>query len=1151
MDHNLEKPNKVWKEIRLFISSTFRDMHAERDFLVRFVFPKIREELLKRRIYFVDVDLRWGITAEDNIVGACRSIIDECKPLFLGILGDRYGWTPEQSENSISVTEDEIEYAIKISDEDRYQRLYFLFRDEETTLSMREAIPGEFRELPGSKQAQKLAELKKRIKDAGYKVETYKAVWDDQSKSLTNLNNFGELVYNYIYSYIEEVFGPESFANPSTVEEDDALSDLFISQQSRFFITEGLEASIEKINQLALCNFTNNLILISGQRGIGKTSFLCNFIERLRTSNEVRVIPHFVGVTARSSDLDGTLRRLCQLLARESIIRETLPYELDRLILYFQRLLVSLPKDRHYILVIDALNQLQPTNGAHELRWLPQSIPANVTIILSSTPHPIVETIRARWPQLQEIELKGLNKDASRVIIDHFLSRYQKHLSESQINCLIDKKGAHIPLYLITILDELRIFGYYEGLVEFIESLPHDTVNLIEWIVNTRIANAKEFIDSSGVCISEFLVRRYLSYIYISQTGLSEIELAELLDKDTVYGNTAALTRQLRNFLTLQGEFLTFYHDDIRTAVYNSFIQGENLSRFHEELALYFNNQADPDGNNSWKSETVRHFQQLLYHRLHAGDRQAMVSLIDSLFFEAYVKIGTLVLLMRELQAVATFLAEDTEVEHWEAMLRCARIFSDIAKSLNLTNFYEPHILEYAIAEGRDDDVATIMAASEHGTQAAVLRCSAHTLYSAMGRYEKAQDFENSYPESLDKKNCSLPTMVIYAAINNSGTKNEEDISGEKPNDQTNANNLEQEYTDKNIKKLKPRLTIPLWQLFSLNAMGEYSFAYGLSVGLITFLGALYLAAPLYDQLDNIKLMTAAHPVLKFISVKVATLVFGIPVIGSVYLINRILYRVFVKALSRHAKAQMLSMLSGINDLSIDKQLIPLMNLIRYTRLLRQAKIDEKHWDYQTAANFLSNAVSLYAKLGQTENAGLLTACIINCGKTYRIFLSKSITGLSSDIINEVMYNMLKYKKIVLYSKELFDFVLVDIYQYAPPAPILLEILSVQKRDDERHINAKLQQVNRSLLTSCILRSLMIKTQLRWYDLLNKHIDYYQRSRSMREWIFRWRKAINKHDFVVEPIRYSFLELLINAPLLPLFLLAYCFAFYLEPIAKC
>jgi len=50
--------SSTWKTVRVFISSTFRDMQAERDHLVRFVFPKLRQELLQRRIHLVDFDLR-------------------------------------------------------------------------------------------------------------------------------------------------------------------------------------------------------------------------------------------------------------------------------------------------------------------------------------------------------------------------------------------------------------------------------------------------------------------------------------------------------------------------------------------------------------------------------------------------------------------------------------------------------------------------------------------------------------------------------------------------------------------------------------------------------------------------------------------------------------------------------------------------------------------------------------------------------------------------------------------------------------------------------------------------------------------------------------------------------------------------------------
>ncbi len=98
----------TWKTVRVFISSTFRDMQSERDWLVRFVFPKLRQELLQRHIHLVDVDLRWGVTSEQDALSVCREVVDECRPRFLCMLGGRYGWVPPGKTRSI--TADEVHY---------------------------------------------------------------------------------------------------------------------------------------------------------------------------------------------------------------------------------------------------------------------------------------------------------------------------------------------------------------------------------------------------------------------------------------------------------------------------------------------------------------------------------------------------------------------------------------------------------------------------------------------------------------------------------------------------------------------------------------------------------------------------------------------------------------------------------------------------------------------------------------------------------------------------------------------------------------------------------------------------------------------------------------------------------------------------------
>lgn len=148
-----------WNEVKIFISSTFNDMHAERDYLITEAFPELNEWCEKRRIRLSDIDLRWGVTKEDsesgNTIKACLDCIDECRPFFLCFLGQRRGWVPDLNSGidestfekykglkdkigSYSITEMEIEHAAltplyyvadKYSDDDQKKYALFFFRN--------------------------------------------------------------------------------------------------------------------------------------------------------------------------------------------------------------------------------------------------------------------------------------------------------------------------------------------------------------------------------------------------------------------------------------------------------------------------------------------------------------------------------------------------------------------------------------------------------------------------------------------------------------------------------------------------------------------------------------------------------------------------------------------------------------------------------------------------------------------------------------------------------------------------------------------------------------------------------------------------------------------------------------------------------------
>lgn len=204
-----------WERVYLFISSTFNDMHAERDCLLKRVLPRIRDWCEKRKLRLVDIDLRWGLTESDlesrKIVQLCLEYIDKSRPFFMCFQGQRYGWVPskediapetfklfpelEQSvEAKNSVTEMEIIHGVVKSyggDHEPCKQTFFYFRDP----SYVQDLPAEppmlktiYNDPEGSEAAEKLNELKYEIiGQTGLPVRHYTAKWnpDDRTPELS------------------------------------------------------------------------------------------------------------------------------------------------------------------------------------------------------------------------------------------------------------------------------------------------------------------------------------------------------------------------------------------------------------------------------------------------------------------------------------------------------------------------------------------------------------------------------------------------------------------------------------------------------------------------------------------------------------------------------------------------------------------------------------------------------------------------------------------------------------------------------------------------------------------------------------------------------------------------------------------------------
>jgi hypothetical protein len=131
------------RTFRIFVSSTFSDLKAERNALQERVLPRLRELCAAHGCRFQAIDLRWGVSEEASLdqqtMRICLGEIARCqqvtpRPNFIVLLGDRYGWCPPPPQIPASEFE---EISTRVSKEDRELLERWYHRDDN-------AVPPEY-----------------------------------------------------------------------------------------------------------------------------------------------------------------------------------------------------------------------------------------------------------------------------------------------------------------------------------------------------------------------------------------------------------------------------------------------------------------------------------------------------------------------------------------------------------------------------------------------------------------------------------------------------------------------------------------------------------------------------------------------------------------------------------------------------------------------------------------------------------------------------------------------------------------------------------------------------------------------------------------------------------------------------------------------
>uniref|UniRef100_A0AAQ6IID5 Telomerase-associated protein 1 n=1 Tax=Anabas testudineus TaxID=64144 RepID=A0AAQ6IID5_ANATE len=537
-------PKLRWRGVRVFISSTFRDMHAERDVLVRSIFPELRRRAAAHCLFLQEVELRWGVTEEESGRATELCLSEVCRSqLMVGILGERYGVVPPKpalpdlpqyswlasAPPDLSITEMEIRQFQALYPDTAHQQMFCYFRDPNITKSVPVAWRSDF--VPESKEAEtKMSSLKNRIRDSGVKVtENYPCEWGgvlDGKPYLKNLEDFGRAVLEDLWTAVVEQFVEEDEEAALDVTEQEVHQGAL--QRQFFGRAKLLSGAVEMVEQVQT---KGGMMVVEGGPGEGKTVFMAALADALRSGAKSKrnlvcdVISYSTAASQSARSVENLLRCLIQWFRKmKDTEKEPLPHTYKDLVSEFHSTLSDMKKNKPLVMLVDGVDLVQDGRGQVSSDWIPQQLPQGVCLVLSITTKAALLQTLAKKRGVVLFTLGQLTMMDRKEIVQRGLDTFGKKLSDSafnnQLQTLIMKNGAVSPLYLHLACEDLRNFASFDKLSKIIQDLPQSLNQLVQYRLDRLCSQCR---DMPGLHWA-------LAALTVSNSGLRERDLYSVLN---------------------------------------------------------------------------------------------------------------------------------------------------------------------------------------------------------------------------------------------------------------------------------------------------------------------------------------------------------------------------------------------------------------------------------------------------------------------------------------------------------------------------------------------------------------------------------------------------------------------------------------------
>ncbi|XP_065187507.1 telomerase protein component 1-like [Sycon ciliatum] len=692
------QPAQLWRTARVFLSSTFRDMHGERDLLTRYVFPELRARARGRRVNVFEVDLRWGVTEKESqsnkSLDVCLTEVSKCN-FFVGLLGERYGWCPgtyhpppgaefdwiDEYPSGRSVTELEMQHAALIDPSGAQGKAFFHIRDPALVKDIPWGVRNDFASESENAWV-RMTDLKSRVRRSGLEVAEYSCRWGgvaDGKPMVVGLEAFGQRVLEQLWNAIKRTFPEEDevdwFASERVLHAAFAEHRL-IAHLPRTNLNKQAIAAVKKAQ-------SGGLLLVQGDAGAGKSTLVSSVLSEItKTVPNIIVVAHYCGAAPGSTYLPHVLTRICREVQARCKLSGDIPEEPQELLAAFPKVLkdatAACQAGSRLLIAIDGVDVMDSAYQAQSLQWLPDPMPKGVIFMLTVVRNgKVASAVSGRSGLLDTILVSGLNMPEKMDVVRSSLALHRKKLDESpfnnQMKLLVTKKESTSPFYLNLACAELRVFGIFEKVNQYIKDMPSSIPQLLQGVLQR--------LESDH---GETAMRHMMLLLASTRDGLLESEVQDLLTmcavvigdapmqkvsrfaakKEAARGcsvdKAAALAAQLvkepsrllppssvshllRSVQVLlqptaqdSDSHLKLAHDEIHRAISQRYLHGvpaDQETSVHSLMAGYYLSLADPGLDGSFSGHSTRALSELPYHLAASDSWSTLESTLCNLKF--------------------------------------------------------------------------------------------------------------------------------------------------------------------------------------------------------------------------------------------------------------------------------------------------------------------------------------------------------------------------------------------------------------------------------------------------------------------------------------------------------------------------------------